>query len=79
MSYRYETPDTEQPTPADVRTAIKRRIELTAETTKAEVVVDVADDHGIAQHRVKQVMDELMRRGEIYDVGDGADAEVKVT
>lgn len=78
MSYRYETPDTTTTT-ADLRTAIKDRIELTAETTKAEVVVDVADEHGLAQQRVKHVLDDLMRRGEVYYVGDGADAEVKVT
>lgn len=66
------------PTVVQIRNQIPQRVELTDETTKAEVVVDVAKDVGVAQQRVADELEELMKAGELYFVGTGATAEVRL-
>ena len=73
--YITETPDT---TTRDIRIALKDRAELTETATKAECVVDVSDDLGVSEARVAEELTALMKDGEVYFVGDGADAEVRV-
>lgn len=73
--YITQTPDT---TTRDVRIALKDRAELTDIATKAEVVVDVSDRLGVPESRVASELTALMKDGEVYFVGDGADAEVRV-
>jgi len=73
--YITQPPET---TPRDVRIALKERAELTDTATKAEVVVDVSDDLGVPESQVATALDGLMKAGEVYFVGDGADAEVRV-
>ena len=73
--YITETPDT---TTRDIRIALKDRAELTETATKAECVVDVSDDLGVPEARVAEELTALMKDGEVYFVGDGADAEVRV-
>ena len=73
--YITETPDT---TTRDIRIALKDRAELTETATKAECVVDVSDDLGVPEARVAEELTALMKDGEVYFVGEGADAEVRV-
>ena len=73
--YITETPDT---TTRDIRIALKDRAELTETATKAECVVDVSDDLGVPEARVASELTALMKDGEVYFVGEGADAEVRV-
>ena len=73
--YITETPDT---TTRDIRIALKDRAELTETATKAECVVDVSDDLGVPEARVAEELTALMKDGEVYCVGEGADAEVRV-
>ena len=62
----------------DIRIALKDRAELTETATKAECVVDVSDDLGVPEARVAEELTALMKDGEVYFVGEGADAEVRV-
>jgi DNA replicative helicase MCM subunit Mcm2 (Cdc46/Mcm family) len=73
-----QTETARAPTVVQIRKQIRQRVELTDETTKAEVVVDVAKDVGVAQQRVADELDELMKAGELYFVGTGATAEVRL-
>jgi len=73
-----QTEPARAPTVVQIRTQIPQRVELTDETTKAEVVVDVAKDVGVAQQRVADELEELMKAGELYFVGTGATAEVRL-
>jgi DNA replicative helicase MCM subunit Mcm2 (Cdc46/Mcm family) len=73
-----QTETARAPTVVQIRKQIRQRVELTDETTKAEVVVDVAKDVGVAQQRVADELDELMKAGELYFVGAGATAEVRL-
>jgi len=73
--YITETPDT---TTRDIRIALKDRAELTETATKAECVVDVSDDLGVPEARVAEELTALTKDGEVYFVGEGADAEVRV-
>ena len=73
--YITQTPDT---TTRDIRIALKDRAELTETATKAECVVDVSDDLGVPEARVANELTALMKDGEVYFVGDGGDAEVRV-
>jgi len=73
--YITQSPDT---TTRDIRIALKDRAELTETATKAECVVDVSDDLGVSEARVAEELTALMKDGEVYFVGEGADAEVRV-
>jgi DNA replicative helicase MCM subunit Mcm2 (Cdc46/Mcm family) len=73
-----QTETARAPTVVQIRKHIRQRVELTDETTKAEVVVDVAKDVGVSQQRVADELEELMKAGELYFVGTGATAEVRL-
>ena len=77
MSDSYTTTEQQEPTIVEIRRAIVNRVTLSDTPTKAEVVVDVGKQLGVAEARVNDALEGMMKKGDVYFVGDGADAEVK--
>jgi len=64
---------------SQVQTTLKELIRRTDDAvTRGELVEGAALELGIDQERVTKQLDVLDRRGEVYHVGGGDDAEVRV-
>ncbi|MEZ3163271.1 hypothetical protein ABNG03_00135 [Halorubrum sp. RMP-47] len=64
---------------AQIQTAIKQAIYRSDNAvTRGELIEGVTLELGIEDERVIEQLDKLDRRGEVYHVGDGGDAEVRV-
>ncbi|WP_435075308.1 hypothetical protein [Halorubrum sp. HHNYT27] len=62
-----------------VRTTLKEIARRTdGAVTRAELIESATLELGIDQERVVEQLDSLDRRGQVYHVGDGADAEVRL-
>ena len=62
-----------------VRTALKEIVRRTdGVLTRGELIESATLELGIDQERVVEQLDSLDRRGEVYHVGDGDTAEVRV-
>lgn len=61
------------------RTTLKEIVRRTnGAITRGELVESATLELGIDQERVVEQLDSLDRRGQVYHVGDGADAEVRL-
>jgi hypothetical protein len=62
-----------------VRTALKEIVRRSdGAVTRGELIESGTLELGIDRERVVEGLDSLDRRGEVYHVGDGDDAEVRV-
>lgn len=62
-----------------VRTALKEIVRRSdGVITRGELIKSGTLELGVERDRVVEGLDSLDRRGEVYHVGDGADAEVRV-
>ena len=62
-----------------IRTTIKEILRRSDDAvTRRELIESAEIELGVARERVVEELDKLDRRGEIYHVGDGETAEVRV-
>lgn len=62
-----------------VRTTLKEIVRRTdGAVTRARLIESATLELGIEQGRVVEQLDSLDQRGQVYHVGDGADAEVRL-
>jgi len=64
---------------AEVRTAIKEIVRRSDSViTRGELLKSATLELDVERDRIVEQLDTLDRRGEVYHVGDGDDAEVRV-
>lgn len=64
---------------AQIQTAIKESVRRSdGAVTRSDLIEGVTLELGIDDDRVIEQLDTLDRRGEVYHVDDGGDAEVRV-
>jgi hypothetical protein len=64
---------------AQIQTTLKEIVRRSdSELTRVDLIESAEIELDVARDRIVEQLDTLDRRGEVYHVGDGTDAEVRV-